>query len=171
MTNQKALQAIHFICAVAEGLPLGATRLNKILWFAEKDNFLRTLQPMLGLSFVKGPYGPLPPGVAPACEALAANGIISLNLLDYGSYIYEDMHSLCDPNTSLLTDQELMILRDLTLKICTEHTASGISDLTHNAIYYMLSMGEPYPLELTLVENARPATDAELADLLADCEA
>ncbi len=61
MTRQKVLQAIHFICHTAQGLPLGATRLNKILWFAEKDSFLRTLQPMLGLSFVKGPFGPMPP--------------------------------------------------------------------------------------------------------------
>ncbi len=166
MTNPKVLQAIHFICFTAEGLPLGATRLNKILWFAEKDSFLHTLQPMLGLSFVKGPYGPMPPDADIACKTLAEKGLIFFEPRDYGSYSYKDMHSRRDPDTSLLTEDELTALRNLTWEICTEYSARSISDLTHNAIYHMLSMGEDYPLELALAENARPATNEEIYDLL-----
>lgn len=166
MINSKILQAIHFICFTAEGLPLGATRLNKILWFAEKDSFLHTLRPMLGLSFVKGPYGPLPPDAALACKALADDGAISFESRDYGSYSYKEIHSRRAPNTSLLTEDELVALRDLTWEICTEYSARSISDLTHNAIYHMLSMGEEYPLELALAERARPATKEEISGLL-----
>lgn len=165
MTRQKVLQAVHFICHVADGLPLGATRLNKILWFAEKDSFLRTLQPMLGLSFVKGPFGPMPPDAATACGDLAESGAISCETKQYGSYAYKEMRSLREPDTHLLSADEKMTLRDLTWEICTEHSARSISDLTHNAIYHMLSMGEAYPLELALVENARGATEEEILTL------
>ena len=61
MNRGKLKQVVHFICAAAKGLPLGMTRLNKILWFVEKESFLSTLTPVLGLEFVKGPYGPMPP--------------------------------------------------------------------------------------------------------------
>lgn len=165
MTRQKVLQAIHFICHTAQGLPLGATRLNKILWFAEKDSFLRTLQPMLGLSFVKGPFGPMPPDAATACGDLAKAGAISCEIRQYGSYTYKEMRSLRAPDTPLLAEDEKESLRELTWEICTEHSARSISDLTHNAIYHLLSMGEAYPLELALVEHARGATEKEILTL------
>lgn len=166
MVDQKVLQVIHYICDVANGLPLGAVRLNKILWFAEKDHFLCTLRPMLGLEFVKGPFGPLPPVAATACRHLADTGAIAMEERDYGTYRYVDMRPLRRPTPSLLSEEEQAALRNLTWEICTEHTARSISDLTHNSLYHMLSMGEDYPLEFSLMEKARPATSSEIAELM-----
>lgn len=164
--NKKILEAVHFICAKAEGLPLGATRLNKILWFTEKERFLHNLKPMLGLRFIKGPYGPMPPIIEDVCNELAASGLISIETVNYGAYTYTDIRSLCSPKPCLLSEEEQQFLQNLTWEICTEHSARSISDLTHNTIYYMLSLGEEYPVDLALVEKARPATDEEIASLM-----
>lgn len=173
MFPEKTKQAIHYICACAceDGLQLGATRLNKVLWFAQRDHYLRTLRPMLDCAFVKGPFGPFPPDCQKICNELAASGDISVNTKRLGKYTQTEILSLREPDTSELSEEDRFLLRDLTREICTEYTARSISELTHNSLYDMLSMGEEYPIHLFLAERARPATPEEMDDLLREIEA
>ena len=168
MDRAKLKQAVHFICATATGLPLGLTRLYKVLWFVEKESFLTTLVPILGIEFVKGPHGPMPPMAREVCDELQEEGKIRITPMKKGPYPYVDLQSLNDPDTSLLSEDEILSIRDLTFEICTEHTARSISDLTHNDIYGMLSMGERYPLDLTLVEKTRVLSPSEIASIASD---
>jgi hypothetical protein len=174
MDRAKLKQAVHFICATATGLPLGLTRLYKVLWFVEKESFLATLAPVLGIEFVKGPFGPMPPMAREICGELHAEGKVRMTTLQKGLYSYVDLESLAEPDTGRLSADEIHAIRDLTFEICTEHTARSISDLTHNAIYGMLSMGEPYPIEMALVEKTRELSPGEIASIVNDtarCEA
>ena len=173
MFPEKTKQAVHYICACAceDGLQLGATRLNKVLWFAQRENYLRTLRPMLAIPFVKGPYGPFPPDRQEICNELAASGAISVQTRSLGEYTLTEFRSLREPDTSELSEEERFLLRALTREICTEYTARSISELTHNSLYDMLSMGEEYPIQLCLAERARPATPEEVDDILREVEA
>jgi len=171
MDRAKLKQAVHFICYTAKDLPLGLTRLYKILWFVEKESFLATLSPILGIEFVKGPHGPMPPVAKEICGEIEAEGKIRIVATTMGKYPYVDLQSMKDPDISLLSEDEIHTIRDLTFEICTEHTAKSISDLTHNAIYGMLSMGERYPIEMTLVEKTRKLSPDELASILIDDKA
>ena len=168
MDRAKLKQAVHFICATATGLPLGLTRLYKVLWFVEKESFLATLAPALGLEFVKGPHGPMPPIAREICSELQENGKIRMTTLQKGPYQYVDLQSLADPDANLLSEDETHLIRNLTFEICTEYTAKGISDLTHNDIYNMLSMGERYPLEMALVEKTRELSPSEIAAITSE---
>jgi hypothetical protein len=78
------------------------------------------------------------------------------------------LQSKTEPDTGLLSEDEIHAVRDLTFEICTEHTARSISDLTHNDIYGMLSMGERYPIELTLVEKTRKLSREEIDLMVGD---
>jgi hypothetical protein len=174
MNRAKLKQAVHFICATAKGLPLGLTRLYKILWFVEKESFLTTLTPILEIEFVKGKYGPMPPVALEVCSELQEDDKICMTTLQKGAYQYVDLQSLREPDTSLLSEHEMHFIKNLTFEICTEYTARGISDLTHNDIYGMLSMGERYPIELALVEKTRQPSPDEIASMIketAECEA
>jgi len=170
MDRTKLKQAVHFICAAAKGLPLGLTRLYKVLWFVEKESFLATLVPVLGIEFVKGPHGPMPPVAREICGELHAEGKIRMTALQKGPYSYVDLQSMTEPDTSLLSEDELHLIRNLAFEICTEYTAKGISDLTHNDIYNMLSMGERYPLEMSLVEKTRTLSPEEIASIVRETE-
>jgi len=168
MDREKLKQAVHFICATATGLPLGLTRLYKVLWFVEKESFLATLAPILGIEFVKGPHGPMPPIVKEICDELQEEGKLRITSMKKGPYPYVDLQSLAEPDTSLLSEDEVHSVKNLTFEICTEHTAKSISDLTHNDIYGMLSMGERYPVELSLVEKTRPLSPGEIATIASE---
>lgn len=164
--KERIKQAIHLICQTAHGIPLGAVRLSKILWFTEKEFFLSSLSPMLGVRFVKGPQGPYSPEAKHLWNELAREGKIHITHTTRGPYPFTLFENIAPADTHLLQDDEIAFLKNLTLEICSEYTARSISDLTHNDVWRMLENGEEYPLHLVLAENSRTPTDAEVNSLV-----
>lgn len=164
--KERIKQAIHLICQTAHGLPLGAVRLSKILWFAEKEVFLSSFSPMLGVDFVKGPQGPYSPEAKSIWNELAREGQIRITYTTRGPYPFTLFENITPAKTNLLQDDEIVFLKNLTLEVCSEYTARSISDLTHNDVWRMLENGEAYPLHLVLAEHARTPTSAEIHSLV-----
>jgi Antitoxin SocA-like, Panacea domain len=63
MRNDKFDDLVHYVIwKCPDATTLGATKLNKILWFADAIHYLRTGQPVTAARYVEQQHGPVPQG-------------------------------------------------------------------------------------------------------------
>ena len=71
MDREKFKTLVHYICWKCDDpSKLGATKLNKIIWFAERSWFLKTGEAISGVKFVKQERGPVPNAILPVLDSL-----------------------------------------------------------------------------------------------------
>jgi hypothetical protein len=142
---------VHYVCA-RSGDParLGATKLNKILWFADVIAYVRTGHPITGAIYVKRQFGPVPRGIMASRSRLRANGKIFEKKELVGTYEQIQFISLQEPDLSPFRAEEISLVDEVIDIICNSHTARSISDLTHDNVWKMAEIGEEIPLHAML---------------------
>ncbi len=140
---------VHFVIhKCAEPDRLGAVRLNKTLWFADVLAYKDRGVSISGTTYIKKQHGPVPKFMPACIEALADEGSITV---EEPSFAYETrkFRSMAPPDTSCLDTYE----KDLTLYVLNTlfgHTASDVSEMSHDRIWGMASDGEEIPIFATL---------------------
>ena len=164
MHTDKFTNLVHYIIFKCAENPssLGAIKLNKILWFADKFAYLDRGETITGARYVKRRFGPVPDQIVEATDSLEAEEKIEIEekrtfvykqrLLSYKQRLF---YSKLPANTSGFDEQELELVDALIDVICKEHTAMSISDLSHDLVWEAASEGEEMPMSATLV--AEPA--------------
>ena len=157
MYTDKFTNLVHYIIFKCAENPssLGAIKLNKILWFADKFAYLDRGETITGARYVKRRFGPVPDHIVEATESLEAEKKIKVEDKRIFAYKQRLFYSKRSPDTSFFDKQELELVDALTDAICKEHTAMSISDLSHDLVWEAASEGEEIPMSATLV--AEPA--------------
>lgn len=142
---------VHFIIHVCSSRPekLGATRLNKVLWFADVYSYQIYGQPITGGTYVKRQYGPTPYSMLPALNQLETEGLIQIQEPQGWSLSPRLFLSLQEPDETLLTQADRR-LAFLALQEILPLTAREASERTHDTIWDAAAMGEEIPLFATL---------------------
>lgn len=166
MTSRKRLKAlVHYMCdRCGDPTKLGATKLNKALWYADTFAYRllgRTISGEQG--YIKRQFGPVPRRILEALRALEAEGAIRVRESDYFGKPKREFISLEPADDSLFSDDELDIVNQVIRVVCDEHTATSISDLSHDIIWAAAGMGEEIPIFAVLAAKAAPATKADMA--------
>lgn len=147
MSSQAQFKSlVHYVCHKSPNpLSLGKTKLNKILWFAEREAYLETGHPITGVKFIKLPYGPVP---EPIDETLAEmdGKEISIRHTQWNGKPKTEFISLRTPSTSEFTKEQLAIVDRFVFSICTQYTAESISERSHDFIWKLASVGDELPL-------------------------
>lgn len=142
---------VHFIIHVCSSRPekLGATRLNKVLWFADVYSYQIHGQPITGGTYVKRQFGPAPYSMLPTLRKLEKKGVIEIQEPQDWSLSPRLFLSLQEPDKTLLSmaDRQVALLA---LQEILPLTAREASDKTHDAIWEAAEMGEEIPLFATL---------------------
>lgn len=121
----------HYVIARTEPARLGAVKLNKVLWFADVENYRRTGRSITGLSaYVRLPRGPVPDGIQIALEELTTSGAISIRRQKVFSYDRFEYVWLKEPDVSGFSAQEIDLLNQAIAAI-ESLTASEVSEYTH----------------------------------------
>jgi Protein of unknown function (DUF4065) len=150
---------VHFIVASADDPHrLGATKLNKICWFADTIAFRLNGEPITNAKYVKRARGPVPKNILPALRELEAEGKIKIRNSDHPVYKTRLFISLEDPDASVFTHVESGILDSVIESICEKHTANSISDLSHDRIWEAANEGEELPLYASLAGESGEIT-------------
>jgi uncharacterized phage-associated protein len=146
--NQKLNQLVHYICSETKGDPstLGAVKLNKIIWFSEVFAFIECGKSITDEQFIKLQYGPVPKNILSSLSSLEDDGLLAIRSEHFHGYRQKQYISLDDPDKSFLSKKEKVIVDDVINLICNNHTATSISDLTHNDLWNMAAEGEEIPL-------------------------
>ncbi|MDR1872400.1 MAG: hypothetical protein LBS60_10880 [Deltaproteobacteria bacterium] len=138
-------KALHYVIHYANklNLTLNATRLLKIIFFAEVKALYEGVGLISKVKMVKARSGPVPDQHKEALNWLVReNKIIPTKRSNGMSY-----RSLFEPNVSLFTINQINILSNITSLIGDNFTAGMISGNIHeNRIWNLVKMGQEIPL-------------------------
>lgn len=151
-------ELVHYVCARCNDAPekLGATKLNKALWYIDTIAYCKFGESVSGeTAYVKQKHGPVPKRILPALDELKKEGRILVGESDYFGYTKRDFVSLKAPNTGLFSDKERGLIDDVIKIVCDENTAVSISELSHDMIWEAVAIGEDIPVYAVLA--ATPA--------------
>jgi uncharacterized phage-associated protein len=116
----------------------GATKLNKVLFFADFAHVRRTGRPISGADYQKLPNGPAPRRLLPVRRELQASGAAELVTEHYLGYEQHRLHALRSADISVFSAQELATL-DSVLGDLVDLTAAQVSQLSHEEAGWMVT--------------------------------
>jgi hypothetical protein len=124
----------------------GATKLNKVLYFAECAHIRTHGVPITGVAYQKLPQGPAPRQLVPVRERLIEQGDATL---EEGQYFGRPLHRLVPhrgPRVKALSPEDLTTV-DQVITALWGNTASQVSDRSHQELgWIMVDEYEDIPL-------------------------
>lgn len=160
MDKFKAL--VHYICwKCADPSTLGAVKLNKALWVSDFSAYLQWGEPITGSRYVKRQYGPVPTEVLSALRDLEAERSISIRETQFFGYDKREFFALTKPDLAVFSAKEISLVDQAIAYVCQEHTARSISELSHDDIWELASIGEEIPY-YTVFSRPAEITEADI---------
>jgi len=142
---EKFKALVHYICYKTDKDNLGATKLNKMLWYADTWAYILHGTPITGETYIKRQFGPVPQHVLPAQQDLVDAGRIFVRDAAFHGYEKREYVALRKPYLSLFSADEIHMIDELIGTICHGHTARSISEKTHDRIWELAAIGEEIP--------------------------
>jgi hypothetical protein len=139
----------------------GATKLYKVLWFADARQFVLTKKSITNAVYIREKYGPVPKYGKLAREQLQKEGAIRISQEDKLTRIV----ALKPPDVSIFSKDELETVNYWIEHIDRHHTAKSISDESHDYAWSIAELGEELPLHAILANRIREPNDEEAARL------
>jgi len=148
----------------------GATKLNKVLYFADFAHVRRTGRPITGAEYQKLPQGPAPRRLLPVRKGLVDAGDAEIRAESYLGYEQHRLIAKRPPDLSLFSPEELDSV-DRVLEDLAHLTAAQVSALSHAEPGWLLvDDGERIPYEAALIapEQLETPTSRRLAAEVAE---
>lgn len=137
----------------------GATKLNKILFYADFIAYKELGKPITGSPYQRLRNGPAPVKLLPAQDALVMEGRVSVETRAFHGWTQKVTKAKTPANLKEFSEPELQIVNDVIESLWKE-TATGVSDMSHEFIGWKLARnGEEIPYCVALVKAPDP-TDA-----------
>lgn len=153
MATEKFKALVHFIVHECADYPakLGATRLNKALWYTDVISYKLNRVTVTGETYVKRRRGPVPAQILATIRELREEGKLLIQEPEH-QYDPRKFISLVSPEAENLSDDEREMAKSVLDAVCG-FTANEISEMTHDIIWEAASEGETIPLCATLVSE------------------
>lgn len=154
---------ILYVARATEGDPrCGATKLNKILFYADFWAYRKLGRSISGQEYQKLEYGPAPRRIKPTVRAMESERECVWAEREYHGFPLDKLVALRDPEISVFAAEEIDILRNVVDELW-ELNATEVSDLSHRFVGWKAAgHGETIPYETVFVGEPRPLTADEL---------
>jgi len=157
--QEKLSHVVHYICYQCRDDPskLGATKLNKVLWFAEMFSYKHSGVPITGEAYMKMQFGPVSMHLPQVLSNLESSGLLTIDKSeeDFETTLY---YARKGPKEDVLSVREMNIINSQIEHICDEHTATSASEKSHDEMWRIAQMHEILPYAAAVVSFA-PVTD------------
>lgn len=153
----------HIVHSCDDQKKLGATKLNKILFYADLLSYISSGKTITGNGYIKLQYGPVPKGVHHVVEKLVMQKKIEVKKSNYYGLPKTDYNSLEKPDMSQLTKEDIVLLDSVLGHILEEHTATSISDASHDIVWQAAAMGEEIPMCAFLATKPGAITENDMS--------
>jgi hypothetical protein len=90
LDREKLKQLVHYVCDIAPNRQLGATKLNKILFYADTQAYLETGSPITGETYVKQKLGPVPKHIGEILAELKAEEAVAISEERLAFNVYQE---------------------------------------------------------------------------------
>ena len=138
---------VHYVCARCDNPNrLGATKLNKVLWYSDVFAFAETGQSITGASYVKRQFGPVPKEIMAARSRLQSNGAVLERKSLHHNYEQIQFIALRPADISMFSAEQISMVDSVLEAICSGHTATSISQLSHDLVWEVAEIGEEIPM-------------------------
>lgn len=141
----------------------GATKLNKVLWFADARLYMLTGKSITGATYNRQQFGPVPRQIMPIRHELESEGAISI-IGSRGNGDNTKFRALSPPDELPISDNEREAIDYWIDHIDRDHTATSISDLSHDYGWEIARMGEELPLAAFMAARIREPNEVELEE-------
>ncbi len=160
--RDKFKNLVHYVIWKAGGNDgFGATKLYKVLWFAEARAYVLRRQPITGATYIREEHGPVPKLGRQIRAELESEGRISEIKSNRGGYDQWTFKSLVAPPKFLSEPDRTDV--DYWIKHVDEnHSAASISEESHDYGWEIAKQGEEIPLIAILAQRIRTPTKAEI---------
>lgn len=151
--REKFKTLVHYICSRCEDEPsrLGAVKLNKILWYSEIGNFVRTGTPLTGATFIKREYGPVPAVIPDVIAELQSERKLFVRDVPVYRFEKKEYIPLTEPDIdTFFSASDILNIDRVIDMVCDMHTARTISEQSHNEAWQLAAIGEELPLYAAL---------------------
>lgn len=161
--KEKFKNLVHYVIWKTSGKDgFGATKLYKVLWFSEARAYVLRKRPIAGATYIREEHGPVPKLARQIRSELVAEGRISEFLIDRGKYKGWVFKSLVPPPKDFLTSEDRQDVDWWIKHIDEDHSATSISDFSHDYGWEIAKRGEELPLYSVLAERFREPSDQEI---------
>jgi uncharacterized phage-associated protein len=143
-----------------EGLVIGSTKLNKLLFFADMRSFAELGKPITGARYQKLPFGPAARAMLPVRTEL-----VDLKQAEFEERDPDDLNDvlvpLVEPDLGLFTDDEMRIANEV-FEEMRRLNAKAISDFSHlkSAGWKVVAVQEDIPYESAFIVTDPPPAEA-----------
>jgi hypothetical protein len=156
-SNSKKMQEL--ILYVAErsecDQTFGATKLNKILFYADLFAFVETGKTITGEDYQKLEHGPAPRRLVPIQREMEQAGDCAVQTRAHFRYEQKRIVALRNADLSPFSGQEIAFV-DLVLGHFQGRNAREVSDLSHDFIgWELVELGETIPLRTAFVSREK----------------
>ena len=140
-------QLVHYVCSKCADDPtkLGAVKLNKALWLSDLNAYYHLGEPITSSRYVRRQFGPVPGRIMPVLRELETEGKLEVRTAEFYGKEKKEFIVLSRADANFLTEEQKQIV-DRMIEIVTEkHTATSISNLSHDHIWHAAADGEEIP--------------------------
>ncbi len=160
--HPKLAELILYISKMSQDDPrFGATKLNKILFFADFLQYRKKRKPITDDTYQRLENGPAPKHLVPVRDRLIKKQSLVIQRVSYHGRKQDRPVTLRDPDLSLFTAEEISLV-DSIIKEFWEKDGTDVSLLSHDFIGWRVAKnGETIPFSVALV-NPRELTTSEV---------
>ncbi len=149
---------IYVASRMAKDASFGATKLNKVMFFADFWHYAQYGQPITGAEYQKLRNGPAPRRLLPVQNALFQSDEAHQVRVRVGSYQQKRFVPLREPDLAIFTAQEIDFV-DHVIDILRDSTATRVSQMSHQlTAWQMADVGSTIPYNAIFIYNG-PVTD------------
>jgi Antitoxin SocA-like, Panacea domain len=162
--DQKFRELILYVARESENDgKCGATKLNKILFYADFEAYRILGRSISGQKYQKLERGPAPKGGVPVISRMEKEGLCAWEDREYFGLSLRKLIPRRDSDLSVFSPEELEITRGIIRKLW-DLNAAEVSDLSHRFVGWQAAdYGEEIPYETVFVGEPRPLTSDELS--------
>jgi hypothetical protein len=152
--NEKFKELILYLADKSTGdNPFGATKLNKLLFYADFIAYLQLGTGITNQRYQKLENGPAPRALIPVTSKMEARGEIAYRTENYYGKPKKRLVPLRDPDLSAFSDEEVELVNRIIAEFWGKN-AAAMSSFSHEFIGWQLAkIGEDIPYEVVFVRS------------------
>lgn len=152
---EKFKQVLLYVLERCAGKPnVGETVLNKLLYFIEFNFYERYEEHMIGATFKKLQFGPVPQDMDLVLGRMETEGMVKMFKADYHGFMQKRYMPLAKPDLQELRASEIEII-DQVINQLSDFSARSISDYSHKDLPWKATQdGDVIDYELAFYREA-----------------
>jgi hypothetical protein len=152
MRSNRLPDLLHYVIAICDPSELGATKLNKICWYADLETFRLYGHSVSGADhYRRMQHGPAPKGVHYILRDLQQAGKIAISEQSFYGRPKTMFMSQQRPSLVAFSAEEIAVVDTIAHVICSKRTAVSVSNASHDALWAEIELGGDIPIAAAAV--------------------